>query len=148
MTAVATAALFPATAAAQAPPPEDVPAASAYVEAIPTGRGSRPSGAAGGNGRSLDPRVEATLEREGGSDAPVLRDVATSPAYGAPEKRARPQARLRETDEAGALSAVVPSVDGDAEGRLLALLAAIAAIAIAAAAVAARQRRASRARSG
>jgi hypothetical protein len=100
---VAAAALASATSAA--PPPGTVPPApgiAQYVEDIPTASGPRPAGAraarpgSGGEGgtgaagdaagpASLPAPVLAQVEEEGGEDAEQLKDIATSPAFGAPQ---------------------------------------------------------------
>src|SRR5215211_6583118 len=66
------------------PPPEDVPAVSAYVELVPTSRGRRSPGGGPTKRGTLPRAIEAQLAREGGSEAPLLKEVATSQAYGAP----------------------------------------------------------------
>jgi hypothetical protein len=64
-----------------------------YVEMIPTGGGSKPAAPSRQirNEReqtgvpALSPLAEALLERHGGDDASILREVATSAAFGAPD---------------------------------------------------------------
>ena len=74
--------------AATPPPPEDIPAVGAYVELVPTAGGSRQAGRRQrGRGLPLPIRVSRTLDRAGGSDAPLLKRVATAPDLGAPTRR-------------------------------------------------------------
>jgi hypothetical protein len=108
--------------AATPPPPEDVPAVSAYVELVPTSRGQRSPGV-GPTERSTLPRtIEAQLAREGGSDAPLLKEIATSPAYGAPRvsKPLRREPEPEPTRESTVGAGVTVMTDGG-DDRLLAL---------------------------
>jgi hypothetical protein len=61
-----------------------VPAVSAYVELVPTSRGSRSPRVGAGGTSKLPAEVDAQLARVGGTDAPLLKEIATSRAYGAP----------------------------------------------------------------
>src|SRR5829696_8702251 len=90
---VALLASLPLAAPAQAeadtpPPPEDIPAVGAYVELVPTAGGSRQAGRRQrGRGLPLPSRVARSLDQAAGSDAPLLRRVATAPDLGAPTQR-------------------------------------------------------------
>jgi hypothetical protein len=114
---------WPAVAsAAPPPPPEDIPAASAYVELIPTSGGSRSPRVGRGGIVRLPANVEAQLAREGGADAPLLKEVATSRAYGAP-KAVRPVDTPPPSDQK-ALTAGI-GVVSDGSSRRVALLGAL-----------------------
>jgi len=69
------------------PPIEDVAAADAYRESVPAAAGARPTGGVG-QVVPLSPRAEARLERLPSAQAQALREVATSPGYGAPTRAA------------------------------------------------------------
>jgi hypothetical protein len=124
--ALAGALLWTATAGAASPPPppEDVPAVSAYVELVPTSRGSRRPSAGATRRGTLPREVEARLARQGGRDAPLLKEVATSPAYGAPTDRMRERKQTdppaEPSDESTLGSAVSVATDGG-DDRLIAL---------------------------
>jgi hypothetical protein len=149
---------------------DDSSAVDQYQECIPSSGGSTPTdnandnngGAGGSNGSgALDPEVSGAIASEGGADATLLEEVATSPSYGAP--KAKPK-RDRETglpmptnkrpadvptgaanggaDPSKAFSAAASAVTGGDQTRLLGILAAAVAISAAAfGAVALRQRR-------
>ena len=127
------------------PPPEEVSAADAYRESVPTARGPKPTGQDSGRS-TLTPAVSARLDRDPGSA--LLREVATSAAYGAPRERLRRPAKPARADRNRAIgpssraaspqapSTRVPSVNaasvalGDAVGggRLVLLVALLLAI--------------------
>jgi hypothetical protein len=132
---VAGALALAAPAAAQNPPEEPPPGVSSidqYIEQIPTSRGSRVAGAGNRKGQPLPPQVRRQLREQGGADAAALERIATSPAYGAPErplKRAseRPLRKSRELVRVprdddpslgGALSAAASVPGEDDEWRL------------------------------
>lgn len=125
-----------APASADDPPrPDEISAADAYRESLPTAAGPRPTGRAG-KPVPLAPGVAARL----GSGETLLRDVAVSPAYGAPPRPLRPPAR----DEAEASSPDVPSLSAagsaveDAVGRSRVVVLAALLLGIGVGAVAAR----------
>jgi hypothetical protein len=64
------------------PDPNGLSAGDQYVETLPTTRGPRAPGR--GRRAKLPAAVEHRLRALGGGDASTLRDVATSPSYGAP----------------------------------------------------------------
>ena len=147
--------------------PDHSSAVDQYVEDIPTTGGSaaagggpgRPGGgSSGGAGTGGDATtrlpsgIVSALEREGGREAALLEDVATSEAYGAPQttlggsEAARETLRRLESGELDegtpggtstrdALAAAVSAVDGGEGMRLVGLF--IALILIAGAALAA-----------
>lgn len=105
------------------PPPEDVPAVSAYVELVPTSEGSRSPSVGPGGTVKLPPRLEAAIAREGGEDAPLLEQVTTSRALGAPPSSRRPRRPIalpRTRDQAPLAAGVGVLTDGS-NGRLLLL---------------------------
>jgi len=149
-TAVIAAAVFAAGAAearAQCGPDSD-PAICQYVEDIPTSAGSHASGAggptSGGGGptsSTLSPSVTADVKSKGGKDADRLKAIATSPAYGAPIKRANLEGASSEQlplDSGSAISAAASAV-GSGEGTLVGLIAVLVLISFAALALAARR---------
>jgi hypothetical protein len=119
-----------APAVAQTPPeepPPDVSSIEQYIEQIPTSRGSRVAGQGDEKGQPLAPRARRALREEGGTDAPALERIATSPAYGAPERPLRPRKKSRElvrmppdddTSLGGAVSAAVSAPGEGGEWRL------------------------------
>ena len=144
---------FAATASAQAPPS----AVDQYVEDPPSAGGSTPKGAngggtgGGGGSRGLPTHVSSQLEQQGGTDASLLAEVATSARYGAPGKdlaagtvgrRGVDGDALAAADPRGdvtagdTFSAAVSAVQGGDAGRLFGLLIAMAAITVVALAAA------------
>jgi hypothetical protein len=108
--------------AATPPPPEDVPAVSAYVELVPTSRGRRSPGVGSTERGTLPRAIESQLARAGGNDAPLLKEVATSPAYGAPRVRKPvPREPDAEPTEDSTLGAAVTVMTDGGDDRLLAL---------------------------
>lgn len=158
--ALATLIAFAATASAQTN--DDAGAVDEYVEDIPTSEGSTPVGGGKSKREALPKDVAAQVQEEGGDDAEALETVATSSAYGAPQKRAQKRAATKRTrserDEAtpqsqsrppreepvvssdGALAAAATATTGESGKRLLGLLIALGLVsAIAVGIVAARQ---------
>jgi hypothetical protein len=153
--------LLALTGQASAQSPCGVSAVDQYVECIPTGDGRNSSGAnQSGQAPSgpLSPSVDAELQSTGGDDAEVLRQVATSPRYGAPSKPASRESSSThgrisgealaaadpdsDTSAGDAVSAAVSAVQGGDAARLVGLLVAlfiISAVALALSAV--RQKR-------
>lgn len=135
-------ALAPIAAAQSSPPLVDQ-----YTEQIPTAGGPKHSGGAGGpisgggGGGSgvLPPAVQAQITQEGGNDAKKLKELATSPAFGAPTSRpAGDDTRVVKPE--GAVSAAVSAVSDGSDGRLIGLLVALVAITAAALGLAAARR--------
>lgn len=133
LAAAAAALSLAAPAAAQGPPeepPPDVSSIYQYIEQVPTSRGSRVAGAGDRKGQPLSPLARRRLREQGGPDAAALRRVATSPAYGAPERPLRKSRELvrvpRDDDPSlgGALSAAV-SAPGEGGGWRLGVLAVV-----------------------
>ena len=130
-----------------------------YVEQVPTSSGSQVSGLGGGKKRQLPKTVEKQLADEGGADAGVLKDVATSSDYGAPQEQLKldkaDKARLREAatdlrgddskvDVESAVSAPVGVLADGSDRRLLGLVIVMALIALATLVAAAYRQRAVR----
>ena len=69
---------------AYAQTPDGPAAVDQYVEDVPTSGGSTIPGKTKPKKSSLPPRVSSQIESQGGTDAAILHEVATSPDYGAP----------------------------------------------------------------
>lgn len=168
--------LVPGSALAKNGPgnPGSSAAVQQYVEQIPTSTGSHATGFGKTKTKPLAPAVQHRLTSQGGRDAPLLQQVATSSAYGAPQQtlrtsvpvrhhpkavrrggRAKPapyappaRARLPDTrtkpTPSRALSAVGSVVTDGSDGRLIALAIFLAAITATALGVAAYRQRAQR----
>jgi hypothetical protein len=92
---VATLLALPATAAAQTT--DDPSAVDQYVEDVPTGGGSSVPGSGGKpKNTNLPPGVTAQIADQGGDDADLLNQVASSSDYGAPQKTLK-----RKTEKSG-----------------------------------------------
>jgi hypothetical protein len=119
---VAGALTLAAPAAGQSPPEEPPPGVSSidqYIEQIPTSRGSRVAGTGKGKGVPLSPPARRRLLEQGGRDAAALERIATSPAYGAPERplrKSRKIVRPRREDDASVGKAVSAAVSAPGEG--------------------------------
>ncbi len=153
-----------AAAKGRPPRPGGSAAVAQYVEQFPTSSGSQATGVGKVQTKPLAPSLSRKLTTEGGSDAQLLQQVATSSAYGAPQHilhTKRPKTTIggegrgfgrgspfgdgaRGRGQIGgdatprrALSAAVNVVSDGSDGRLIGLvvlLAAITAVAVAAAA--------------
>jgi hypothetical protein len=130
----------PAAVAAEGPPPDELAAVSVYREQIPTASGPRvadPSAASSG-GVPLAVEARAAVGKAG-ADGKALERAATSPAYGAPDRRLAPADAVGEN---GVLGAAVEVASGTETGRLLGLALVLAAVSAALGAAAAHSRRA------
>ncbi len=79
-----------------------------YVEDVPSAGGTTHPGKDKPKKDSLTPSVETQIEEQGGSDAPVLTEVATSSDYGAgPKLQSAPKMTVRE----GEMSNADPEAD-------------------------------------
>ena len=133
--------------------PDDPSAVDQYVEDVPAGGGKEYPGTSEPSKTSLTQGVTQQIASEGGSDAPLLTEIATSSAYGAPQKRpGRPGSGASSGDgepaggdgepSSGVLSSAFTAVEGGDSKRLLGLMLALLAISVATVvAVAARHRR-------
>jgi hypothetical protein len=112
--------IFAGAARAEDPPrPDDVAAADAYRESVPTAVGPKPTGTGkkptgtGTPTETLAPAVSARLGTDVGST--LLREVATSPGYGAPQRRLSLGPGPVDVDEEGVVSPpALPSVGATA----------------------------------
>jgi hypothetical protein len=137
-------------AAAADPPPDPSDSALAqYVEQIPTSSGPKAvsqadSQAAGG---PLPAAAESELRAEGGDDAQLLEEVATSPSLGAPAHEPRNRASAQKgapTSKSTGPEAVGASESTASElvsARVIGLLAVLGGVTLAAALFAASRRR-------
>ncbi len=131
--------------------PDDASAVDQYVEDLPGAGGSSgvgvgkggTGGTGSGSGVRLSSVAASALQQYGGRDAEILREVATSPVYGAPQDRLGGKKVSRDTRErihsgefdpggasAGlspgdAVTAAVGAVEGGDSARLAGLLAAL-----------------------
>lgn len=118
------------------PPPNEISAVDAYRESIPTASGPKPTGERGRRG-TLPPSVADRLSSVPAQEASLLRDVATSAAFGAPRSTLRRDTPSPTFDERSLPSVpVAAEAIGDAfgAGRMLflgLLLGSIAAAAVA-----------------
>ena len=146
--------LFTWTEVAWAQVPDDVAAVDQYRETIPTGGGRTGVGqesnaATTAPAAPLPTATRKSLYEEEAEVAPVLEQVATSPAFGAPKEPLQQSGPRVKPDESGAAGSVEPSaasaavgaVTGDGANRVVGLLIALFAIsALAVGAAAVRQR--------
>jgi hypothetical protein len=90
------AAVYPAPAS-NGPPhqPPEVSAVDVYRESVPTSGGPKFLGSGSGRSTPLQPAVALRLRREGGNEARILKQIATSSAFGAPDVRLPATAKPR-----------------------------------------------------
>jgi cobalamin biosynthesis Mg chelatase CobN len=158
LTVLALMALLAWAGQAYAQTPSDASAVDQYVEDVPTSQGSTRPGQGKSTKTTIAPSVSSQIDAEGGSDADLLREVASSSDYGAPQKakprKAKPKAKadgpkrsIRTDDGAPvagpedpsageAISAAASAVQGGDASRLVALLIALFVITLAALAAA------------
>jgi hypothetical protein len=122
-----------------------------YVEQLPTSCGNHPTGT--GNRTTKLPRsIEQKIQSQGGPDAALLQNIATSERYGAPQKKIKsPKAHSGKrhrsilTDSANKTSnpvfASVRVVTSGSDSRLIALVLLMVGIAALVLAAAVRRRR-------
>jgi hypothetical protein len=115
--------MFVSVASAQ----EGDAAVDEYAEIVPTGEGEAPPANKEEESQPLPASVVQQVESEGGTDAPILKRVATSSLYGAPQRSVREAG----SGVGGGASDVSPSAvstavslvtDGGGGGRLAGLL--------------------------
>ena len=123
-----------------------------YTEQIPTAGGPHntssggptggpgSTGGSGGTGGSTPIVLPASVNQAGGKDAKKLRDVATSPRYGAPS--ATVPLPDKTTASPAALSSAVNAVTDGSDGRMVGLFVALLAVTAVSLGVAAARRRA------
>jgi hypothetical protein len=100
-----------------------------YTEQVPAANGphntsSGGPGAPGGSGGSVLP---ASLNQDGGKDANTLREVATSPRFGAPNSTLQLPADSTQNSQAG-VSAALNAVTDGSDGRMIGLFVALLAV--------------------
>ena len=116
--------------AANKPPKPGASAVSQYVEMLPTGSGSVAAGAKGNTTPTpLAPTARRALRSVGGRTAAALTTVATSHAYGAPDraikrepKPAAGQSPQKPASLASALSSVAVTSNASGSGQTVLLL--------------------------
>ena len=109
-----------------------------YIEDIPTAGGAHhPSGGSTGTGNSgtqapapppatLSSAVQTKLDAKGGKDSDLLRQIATSPSYGAPPATSGQVPTPASSPDP--LSAAVGAVTNGGDGRMVGLFVAILAV--------------------
>jgi hypothetical protein len=105
-----------------------------YTEQIPTAGGNQHSGGTpappGSGGTGSGPTgsivLPASLPKDGGKDAKTLREIATSPRYGAPNgTESLPESS---SSSPAALSAAIGAVTDGSDGRMVGLFVALLAV--------------------
>lgn len=146
-------ALWLAPAAAAAGSPQDSGVYDQYTEQVPAANGPHNTSSSGGaaepsngsgspTGGATAPIVlPATLDDEGGKDAKTLREVATSPRYGAPEVTVPLPEKSTKSPPATLSAAVNAATDGS-DGRMVGLFVALLAVTAVSLGFAAARRRA------
>ena len=135
--------VFPAAAvtATPPPPPPDTPSISQYVEQVPTSRGGSSPAVGKANVRALPTQVAANLRAHPDHVTKRLEKVATSSAYGAPQRvLPKPVKESVEPNASNPLSAVVSAVNDSGDGHLIWLLLTVVFVTIAMVWAAARPR--------
>jgi hypothetical protein len=119
-----------AVANGSAPPTApETPSISQYVETVPTSRGGSSAGVGKPRSRPLPGNVVAKLGTRSDPRTQLLKAVATSSAYGAPQSDLSPFAGERGTPStaepkgANALSSAVSAVNDSGDSRMFWLLA-------------------------
>lgn len=128
--------------------PQDSGVYDQYTEQIPTAGGSHHSGTAGGPGAGGPSTPGPTggivlptnLTKDGGKDAKTLREIATSPRYGAPNGTVPLPDSSSSSSSAGLSSAVSAVTDGS-DGRMVGLFVALLAVTAVSLGIAAASRR-------
>ncbi len=125
-----------------------------YIEDVPTAGGAHHPGAgtdSSGTGDSgtqapaappatLSSTVQTKLDAKGGKDSDLLREIATSPSYGAPPATAGQVPKPATSPDP--LSAAVGAVTDGSDGRMVGLFVALLAVTAVSLGVAAARRRA------
>jgi hypothetical protein len=115
--------------AANKPPKPGASAVSQYVEMLPTGSGSVAAGAKGNTPAPLAPTARRALRSVGGQTAAALTTVATSHAYGAPDRTTKREPKpvadrssQKPASLASALSSVAVTSNASGSGQIVLLL--------------------------
>ncbi len=124
-----------------------------YVEQIPTSCGNHATGT-GNRSTKLPRSIQKKIDQQGGSDATLLQNIATSESYGAPPQKIKsPKAQAKAdrhskivsdsaaTHSSNPLSASVSVVTDGSDARLIALVVLMVGIAVLVLATAVRRRR-------
>jgi hypothetical protein len=122
-----------APAGAAAGSPQDSGVYDQYTEQIPTAGGSHHSGSAGGPGSGPSTPgptgsvvLPSNLNKDGGKDAKTLREIATSPRFGAPTTGGSlPEGS---GSSPASLSAAVGAITDGSDGRMVGLFVALLAV--------------------
>jgi hypothetical protein len=98
-----------------------------YTEQVPTASGPTGTGHGGGGtgGATLPGSVQTQITQEGGKDSKLLKAVATSARYGAPNVQQLDQGPPVVSSSQGALSAAVTAVSDGSDGRMIGLFIAL-----------------------
>jgi hypothetical protein len=122
-----------APAASAAGSPGDSGVYDQYTEQIPTAGGNQHSGTGGpGAGGPSTPGptesivIPANLTKDGGKDAKTLREIATSPRYGAPSGTGSLPEGSSSSEPA--FSAAIGAVTDGSDGRMVGLFVALLAV--------------------
>ena len=106
---------------------EDDAAVDEYAEIVPTGEGKAPPANKEEESQPLPASVVQQVENEGGTDALILKRVATSSLYGAPQRSIREAGGVVDSEGSDASPSTVSTAislvtDGGSGGRLAGLL--------------------------
>jgi hypothetical protein len=125
-------AFWVAPAAAAGDSPQNSGVYDQYTEQVPTAGGSHGTGSGGGSGSGPTSSggggiiLPSNLEKDGGKDAKTLREIATSPQFGAPNSTVPlPEGS---TNGSVGLSSAVGAVTDGSEGRMVGLFVALLAV--------------------
>ncbi len=137
-----------APAAVAAGSPQDSGVYDQYTEQIPTAGGQHHSGGTGGPGSGGPSTpgptgsvvLPSNLNQDGGKDAKTLREIATSPRFGAPTPHGSLPASSASSP--ASLSAAVGAVTDGSDGRMVGLFVALLAVTAVSLGFAAARRRA------
>lgn len=97
-----------------------------YTEQVPTASGPKNTGHSGGTGgATISASVQTQITQDGGKDSKLLKQVATSPQYGAPNVQQLDEGKPIASTPPGALSAAVSAVSDGSDGRMIGLFIAL-----------------------
>jgi hypothetical protein len=125
-----------------------------YVEQLPTACGNQATGTGSGETK-LPKSIERKIDSQAGSQAPILKKLATSKAYGAPQRAIKSKQSTKKTKhyrrilgdakkQSNALSASIGVVADGSDARLLTLLLVMIVTAVVVLGAAIRRRRVTR----
>jgi hypothetical protein len=142
---------FVGSASAQ-DPGDDSSAVDEYVEDVPTSEGDSSTGGGKPKRKSLPRSVVSQVKSEGGEDAAALEELATSSAFGAPQKQikelrnethgpiVKPEPEAESDGRDGLAAAAATAGTGGNGSRLIGLLIVLGVISAATVALARRAR--------